>query len=227
MGQFRLDITAAVDKIHCITVMGIDARGDGEDIRVKDDVLRRKVQPLPQQPVTALADRLAPLQRVRLPLLIESHHHHSRAVTPAQPGLGEKLLFPLLQADGVHHALALGPFQPGLNHLPLGGVDHQRHPADFRLPREQFQEPFHGRNRVQHPLVHVDIDDLRAGLHLLPRHLQRAAVVLGPDKPGELRRAGHISALAHIDEQRVRVDIQSLQAAQPAGRLQYRRHPRR
>src|SRR5690606_35485195 len=36
---------------QAITIVLGDAAGDGEDVRVEDDVLRREIQPLPQQPV--------------------------------------------------------------------------------------------------------------------------------------------------------------------------------
>jgi hypothetical protein len=54
-------------------------------------------------------------------------------------------------------------------------------------------------------LVHVDVDDLRAVLDLLARHLQRCGVVAVLDQLAEARRAGDVGALADVDERNVAV----------------------
>jgi len=41
--------------------------------------------------------------------------------------------------------------------------------------RQQLQELHHRRLRVEHPLVHVDVDDLRAIGDLIARDLQAAS----------------------------------------------------
>jgi hypothetical protein len=46
---------------------------------------------------------------------------------------------------------------------------------------------------VEHALVHVDVDDLRAVLDLL-RRLQRRVVVAFEDQPLEARRAGDVGS---------------------------------
>ena len=57
-------------------------------------------------------------------------------------------------------------------------------------------------SRVEHRLVHVDVDYLGAVFHLLARDLQRLVELLVQDQPGEGFRAGHIGALADVHEQR-------------------------
>ena len=84
----------------------------------------------------------------------------------------------LFHRDGVNDAFALNAFQALFNDLPLGGVDHDRHAGNVRLAGNQVEEAHHRRFGVEHPLVHVDIDDLRAAFHLLTRHVQRFAVLL-------------------------------------------------
>ena len=69
--------------------------------------------------------------------------------------------------------------------------------------------------RVQHGLVHVDVDHLRAALHLLARDRQRLGVVAVQDQAREGLRAGDVGALADVHEQRVVADVQRLQAGQP------------
>ena len=55
---------------------------------------------------------------------------------------------------------------------------------------------------VEQALVHVDVDDLRAGLDLLARDLDRGRVVAVEDQLLEARRAGDVGPLADVDEGR-------------------------
>ena len=77
----------------------------------------------------------------------------------------------------------------------------------------QVEEAGHGRGRVEHPLVHVDVEDLGPALHLLPGHGQRLLVLAGQDELGEPGRAGDVGALADVHEVRVRAQGQRLEAA--------------
>ena len=49
----------------------------------------------------------------------------------------------------------------------------------------RLQEAHHRRLGVEHALVHVDVDDLGAVLHLLARDRQRVVVVAFEDHAGE------------------------------------------
>jgi hypothetical protein len=70
--------------------------------------------------------------------------------------------------------LALQALQAGLDHLPARRVDHHRHAGDVRLGGDQVRgrSSWH-RRPVEHALVHVHVDDLRAVLDLLPRDVER------------------------------------------------------
>ena len=81
--------------------------------------------------------------------------------------------------------------------------------------------------RIEHRLVHVDVDDLRAVLDLLFGDGQRGFVVAGQDQLGELGRAGDVGALADVDEVGLRANGQRLQTAQTGARLDLGRHARR
>ena len=188
--------------------------------------LGREADLVGQDPVGPLADRLAALEVVGLAVLVEGHHDHGRAVLAAQPGLLDELLLALLHRDRVDDRLALEALQAGLDDLPLGGVDHHRHPADVGLARDQLEEPVHRGDAVDHALVHVDVDDLRAVVDLLGGHRQRGVVVAVLDQLAEPGRAGDVGALADVDEQAVGVDRERLEAGEPhrGGRLG--RHPR-
>jgi hypothetical protein len=75
----------------------------------------------------------------------------------------------------------------------------------------------HGGLAVQHGLVHVDVDDLRAVFHLLAGHRERLLVFTIQDHAGEGLGAGDVGALADVDEQGARADVDRLQAGQLHG----------
>src|SRR5690606_15337150 len=217
MGQLALDVAAALDEVDGVVVVFLDAGGNGEDVRVKDDVLGRESHLVDQYVIAALTDAAFLLQGIGLAGLVEGHHHHSGAILAAQAGLLDELALAFLEADGVDDALALDALEAGLQNLPLGGIDHDRHAADVRLAGDQPQEARHGGLGVQHALVHVDVDDLGAGLHLLQGHIKRGGVVAFADEAREAARAGDVGALTDVDEERVRPDVEGLQTAQAAG----------
>ena len=53
------------------------------------------------------------------------------------------------------------------------------------------------------PVVHVDVDDLGAVLHLVAGDVERRGVVVVLDQPAELGRAGDVGPLADVDERDV------------------------
>ena len=65
-------------------------------------------------------------------------------------------------------------FSPASITSHFDAVDHHRHPRDIGLGGDQLQERRHRVDRVEQPLVHVDVDHLRAILDLLARDLDRA-----------------------------------------------------
>ena len=214
-GEVLLDPAGGLDEVDAVVGVLLDAGRQGEAVGVEDDVLGREADLVDEDPVGALADLLAALEVVGLALLVEGHHDRGGAVLAAQAGLLAELVLALLHGDRVDDRLALHAAQAGLDHLPLGGVDHHRHPADVGLAGDQLGEAVHRRDAVDHPLVHVDVDDLGAGLDLLRGHGERGVVVAGLDQVAELRRAGDVGALADVDEQRVLGDVQRLEAGEP------------
>ena len=81
-------------------------------------------------------------------------------------------------------------------------------------PAIRLQEADHRRLRVEHRLVHVDVDDLRAVLDLLARDAERFLELAVQDQPRERLRAGDVGALADVDEQRALADRHRLEAGQ-------------
>ncbi len=202
---------------------------DREDVGVEDDVLGREADLARQQVVGALADLDLALEGVGLALLVEGHHDRRGAVAPHEARLAQELGLALLHRDRIDDRLALHALQARLDHLPLRRVDHHRHARDVGLGGDQVEEPDHRRLRVEHRLVHVDVDDLRAAGDLLARDLHRAGVVAGEDQLGERARAGDVGALADVDEQRVVADGERLEAGEPhdsgPGRRRLHRQP--
>lgn len=215
--QVVADVGTGLDEIDGVVVVLLDAGGDGEDVRVEDDVFRREAHIIDQDVVAALADFLLARGSVGLADFVEGHHHHGSAIALAQAGVVLELLDAFLHGNGVDDALALDALEARFDHFPLGRVDHDRHARDVRLAGDQVEEADHGGLGVEHPFVHVDVDHLGAGLDLLQGDFQGFGVVLFTDQPGELGGAGDVGALADVDEQRLAVDGERLQARQAAG----------
>ena len=86
--------------------------------------------------------------------------------------------------------------------------------ADIRFGCDQIAETFSmAALESSMPFVHIDVDDLRAAFHLLPRHRQRRFIIAGQDQFGERRRAGHVGPLADVDEIGFRANRYRFQSA--------------
>ena len=211
--QIGLDPARGFDEIQRVAIVRFNPRGDGENIGIEDNVLGDKIEALAQQAVAARADGLAALQGVGLTGFIEGHDHHRSAVALTPGGLFEKLVFPGLEADRVDDGFALHAAQTRFDHAPFRGVQHNRHARDIRLGGEQIQEGHHRRLGVEHALVHIDVDNLRAVFYLSSSDIQGGRIIIGQNKLLEARRAGDIAALADIHEQAFRAKAVRLQSA--------------
>ena len=89
---------------------------------------------------------------------------------------------------------------------------------------DEVEKTRHRGDAVNHPLVHADVNDLRAVLDLLARDGQRRLVIAGLDELGELGRTGDVGALADVQEIGIRPDRQRVQSAQAQIRFDLRRH---
>ncbi len=210
--QLVTDVGAGVDEVHGVVVVFFDTGGDGEDVRVEDDVLRREAHFVDQNVVGTLADFFLARLGIGLTLFVEGHDHHGRAISFAQPRVMNELLDAFLHADGVDDALALDALEAGLDHFPLRGVDHDRYAGDVRLACDQVEEGHHGLLRVEHPFVHVDIDHLGAGFDLLQGDFQGFGVIVFTDQAGKAGGAGDVGTLADVDEQRLAIDGERFEA---------------
>ena len=201
-----------LDKVDAVVAVLFEAGGEREHIGVEDDVLSRKTDGLHQQLVGTRADFGLALIGVGLPLLIKRHDHGGRTVAAKQTCLTNEVFLAFLQRNGVDNALALHALEPSLDHVPLRRIDHHWHPRDIRLGRDDVQKLHHRGLAVEHGLVHVDVDDLRAVGNLLPRHFHSAGIVVVEDQPGKSPRTGDIGAFADVDKEGIRADRQRLKA---------------
>ena len=110
-GQVLLDPAGGLDEVQPVVRVLLDARGDGEDVRVEDDVLGRKADVLREDVVGAPADLLPALEVVGLAVLVEGHDDDGGAVLAAQPRLADELLLALLEEIELTIALPW-TFQP-------------------------------------------------------------------------------------------------------------------
>ena len=218
--QVGLDPARRLDEVDGVVVVLLDAGRDREDVRVEDDVLGREADLVDEDPVGARADLGLAREGVGLALLVERHHDGGGAVAANQLGVVAESVLALLHRDRVDDALALHALQAGLDHLPLRAVDHDRHARDLGLAGDEIQEADHRRLRIEHRLVHVDVDDLGAVLDLLARDAERFLELAVQDQARERLRAGDVGPLADVDEQRARADRHRLQA----GKLHRRDH---
>ena len=124
----------------------------------------------------------------------------------------EKFFFAVFQADGIHHRFSLHAFEPCFDHAPLRAVDHDWNARDLRFAADQIQEAGHGRLRVDHPFVHVHVEKVRAALHLLTRHSERAVEIVRENQLRKLRRSRDVGALADDNEAELRRNVQRFES---------------
>ena len=196
-----LELARGLDEVDRVVVVLLDAGGDGEDVRVEDDVLGREADLLGQQPVGARADLDLALDGVGLAVLVEGHHHHGRAVAAHQRAPGRRnSASPSFIEIELTMPLPCRHFRPASITLnfelsTITGTRAMSGSAAIRLRKRD-----HRLLGIEQALVHVDVDDLRAVLDLLARDDHRFVVAVFHDQLLELRRAGDVGALADVDE---------------------------
>ncbi len=199
----------------------------GEDIRVEDDVFRRETHLFGENFVGSAANFDFTRAGIGLPLLIKGHHHHCRAVATQKLRMMNKGFHALFHRNRVDDAFTLNALQPFFDNLPFGGVDHDWYTGNIRLTGNQAEETHHRRFGVEHPLIHIDINNLRAAFYLLTGDIQRFAVFLFFDQALKFGRAGDVSTFADVDKQAIVANVQRLQAGKAAGDRDIRQLARR
>ena len=123
-----------------------------------------------------------------------------------ESGLVQEILLAFLQAQRVDDRLSLHALQPRFDDGPFRAVDHERKASDLRLGCNDVQERRHRRLGVEHPLVHVDVEDVGAAADLAEGDVGAFDELAGGNKARESLRAGHVRALPDHDEVAVGAD---------------------
>ena len=202
-GQVLLDPPDGFDEVDAVAVVLGNARADGEDIDIENDVLGGYAD-AGQETVGPFRNGDFLLVSGCLALFVEGHHDHRGTQTVDFRGLLQETLFSVLEADGVDDAFALGVLQAREDALPVGGVDHQRGLRHGGIVLEGADEGFHRHRPVQHRIVHVDVDDAGAAFDLAGRHLEGGIVISRGDQAGELPGTGDVRPLS--DEREIPFD---------------------
>ena len=117
--QVLLDPARRFDKVDGVVVVLFDARADGEDVRVEDDILRRKSHLLGEDLVGAGAHLDFSLVGIGLADLVESHNDNRRAVAAHESRLRDEFFFALFEAERIDDGLALHALEPRLDDFPF------------------------------------------------------------------------------------------------------------
>jgi len=190
------------------------ARADRQNIRVKNDVFRRKPGLLCEQLVGTFADCDFIVAIDRLPLFVESHDNNGRTVFADCSRLIQELFFAFLQADRIDDALSLQAFQTGFDDTPFRTVNHDRYRHVWLIVvAQQVQKFLHARFTVKQPFIHVDVDDVRPTLNLTASDAERFIVILFTDQTSKLPRPGHVGPFTDHDESRFGSEFQLIQTA--------------
>ena len=118
--QILLNPLHCKQEVKSIAFMLLDACGNGEYIRVENNVLRVEIDAARCENVVGAAayGNLA-VESVGLSVFVECHHHHRSAHLPDVACMGNKLLLAVFQADAVYDAFARNLLQRLGNHAPV------------------------------------------------------------------------------------------------------------
>ena len=81
------------------------------------------------------------------PTVIEWHRHSHRSAP-------------------THNQAHLAALEAGLNDVELGRVDHEGHATGLGVRHKQVDKAGHGGHAINQPVVHVDVQHVRALAHL-------------------------------------------------------------
>ena len=190
----------STDELHGIVVVLLHTCGDGEHVRVEDDVERIHPHLVNEDVISTARYLNTSLVGGSLTDLVEAHHHDCRTISHHVLGMGDEYLLAFLERDGVDDALALAALQTCRDDIPLRGVDHDRHLGDVWLRRYHIEEVDHLLLGIQESVVHVDIDDSGTISHLFAGDVQCLLITFLIDESQELSTTSHVASLAYIDE---------------------------
>ncbi len=184
--QVLLDPFHGTDKVKSVPVMFFHTGSDSQHIRIENNSVRIEIDFLPEETVSTSANLDLPFKRVCLPLFIKSHYDRSCTQLFDASGMLQENLFSFFQRNRIHNTFTLHAHQTFFDHLPFRRVDHHGNTGNIRFGCDQVQESRHLLHGIQHSVIHIDIDHLRAVFHLLAGNCQSLFIIFFLDQAQEL-----------------------------------------
>ncbi len=176
--ELGLDAADRLDRLHAVAAEVLLTRAQREREHVEDEVGGLEPVLVDGEIVDAPAHAELPVGGARLALLVDREADHRGAVLPRErehPVEARARPFAVLEVGRVEERLAAGVLEAGLEDLGLRGVEHE---GERCLRREATGELVHVGDTVATDVVDAHVEDVRALLHLLARHLH-ARVPIG------------------------------------------------
>ena len=179
--QIGLNPRQSVEEINSVAVVLGNAGSHSEYIGVENYIGSREMHFFYKKRIGTGADVDFALESNRLSLLVKCHHHHGGTHVADISRLAAKFSLAILQTYGIDNRFALHGFECGCYHVPVAGVYHKRHACDVGVGGDKSQEIAHFGNRVEHRVIHIDVDYLRSVLHLSARYCRSLLVLFFVD----------------------------------------------
>lgn len=106
-------------EVDSVVVVLLHTCGNGEHVRIEDDIKRVHPHLIHQYMVSPLGYLYSALKGCGLSYLVEAHHHTGGSVSEHILGMSDKHFLALLERYGVDDTLALTTLQSGSDDIPL------------------------------------------------------------------------------------------------------------
>ena len=176
-GKFTFNEPTGLNKVNAVLGVLLNPRGHREDIGVEDDVFWRKTSNLSQQFVASSADFIFSGEGIGLAF-------SSKAITTtAAPNFMQIRACSRNSSSPALRLIELTMHLP-CKHLRPDSIIVHFDESIMTGTREmsgslaiKFKKGDHGRLRIEHPIVHVDVDDLGATIDLVLRNGERLLIL--------------------------------------------------
>ena len=106
--------------------------------------------------------------------------------------------------------------QPCQEDFPFRRVDHDRYRSGDTITGNESQIPRHGLSAIEQRIVHVDVDDRRPVLNLLPRNLNGFFILVVSNQIRKSPRTSYIRAFTDHGELCLRTQRGGFLATEPS-----------
>ena len=177
-GKMLLDPPRRLDEIHRIIVVLLDPGGDGQNVGIENNVLRTESRPVPSGS-DRIWRRSPSCARGCPPVLFRRTPSRRRPRHTGGPSVAWSMNF----SSPSFKLMLLTTALPWMFFSPVSSTSHLELSTMIGTLQISGSEAIRRRNclhrglRIQHALIHVDIDDLGAAFDLLPRDRQGRFVI--------------------------------------------------